>query len=84
MAFSGKAEEIHKYIVSVGKANEWIGTAKEYITRKAQYEPGPPYKFNYEGLKEKLKTDLSGAVSGATDSHWEEIAHWLIGAATPK
>ncbi len=84
MAFSGKAKEIHKYIVDVGTADEWVGKAKGYITQKGQYEPGPQYKFNCEGLKERLKTDLSGAVGGATDSHWEEIAHWLMGLATPK
>jgi hypothetical protein len=84
MAFSGKADEIHKYMVSVGVADEWIGTAKGFIERKGQYEPGPPYKFDYEGLEEELKAGLSGAVSGATDSHWHEIARWLINAATPK
>ena len=84
MAFSGKAEEIHKHMVSVGMADAWIGLAKGYITPKGQYEPGPPYNFDYEGLKEELKGGLSGAVSGATDSHWDEIAHWLITAARPK
>jgi hypothetical protein len=67
MSFSEKAEEIHKYIVSVGEADEWVGTAKGYIARKGQHEPGPQYKFDYEGLKDRLKADLSGAVGGATD-----------------
>jgi len=45
--------------------------------RKGQYQPGKPYARDVPALKDKLKAELSSAVSDANDNHWEEIAHWL-------
>jgi len=84
MALSGKAQEIHDHIVRVGEANEWVGTARGYIRRKGQYEPGEDLRFDSVGLRENLKADLSGAISDADDGHWGEIVDWLFETARPK
>ena len=77
MPFTSKAREIHDYIVSSGKADYWIGVARSLVERKDQYQPGKPYARDVPALKDKLKAELSSAVSDANDNHWEEIAHWL-------
>jgi hypothetical protein len=81
--FSGKAQEIHDYIVNSGRAGDWIGVAKSLVNRTDQYRPGKPYMRDVPDLKERLKVELSGAVAGANDHHWEEIADWLFDEAKP-
>jgi hypothetical protein len=81
--FSGKAQEIHDSIVSGGRVDYWVGVAKSYIQRKGQYQPGPPYSFDRNGLRARLIVELSGGESGATDKEWDEIADWLFQAASP-
>ena len=66
-----------------GQAGDWIGVAKSLVNRTDQYRPGKPYLRDVPDLKERLKDELSGAVAGANDHHWEEIADWLFDEAKP-
>ena len=83
MTFSEKAQEIHDHMVDNGTADTWIGRAKGHITRKPQYQAGPPYTYDRPGLRTRLKGELSGAVSDATDDHRDEIVEWLFDEAQP-
>ena len=73
-----KAQEIHDYIVSTGKADYWMGVAKLLADRRGQHRPGKPYSRSIHALRHELKAELSDAVNDANDHHWEEIAHWLV------
>jgi hypothetical protein len=78
MPFSSKAQEIHDHIVSSGKSDYWIGAAKYLLKRRGQQQPGKAYTRDVPALREQLIAEVSGAVTGANDNHWEEIAHWLF------
>ena len=86
MALSTKAQVIYDRLVETGAVNDWVGTAKDYVTKKGQYEPGPDYKYDVAGLREELKADadLSDASEDASNDNWEEIAQILLKMATPK
>jgi hypothetical protein len=83
MAFSGKAEEIHNQIVNSGKAGEWIGISKSYVSRKGQYEAGPNFRYDRNGLRERLKSELGKVFPQTDDGHWDEIADWLFRETVP-
>ena len=86
MALSTKAQVIYDRLVETNAVNDWVGIAKDYINKKGQYEPGPDYKYDVEGLREELKADadLSDASEDASNDNWEEIAQMLLKMATPK
>jgi hypothetical protein len=84
MALSKKAQAIYQRLVDTNTVNDWVGFAKDYITRKGQYEAGPDYKYDVEGFQEDLKADLSDASEDASNDNWEEIARMLLEMATPK
>jgi hypothetical protein len=84
MALSTKAQVIYARLVETNAVNDWVGIAKDYITKKGQYEPGPDYKYDVEGFQEELKADLSDASEDASNDNWEEIAQLLLKMATPK
>ena len=72
MPFSSKAQEIHDHIVSSGKADYWMGVAKLLADRRGQH------RRSIHALRHVLQAELSDAVTGANDHHWEEVAHWLV------
>ena len=79
MPFTPKAQEIHDQIVSNGQSDYWIGVAKNLI----KHHPSKAYTRDVPALRDQLIAELSGAVKGANDNHWEEIAHWLFHEAKP-
>ncbi len=64
MPFSSKAREIHDHIVISGKADHWIGLARSLV--EGQRQPSKPYSRNIPALRDKLKAELSGAVTTPT------------------
>lgn len=84
MAFSVKAQEIHKWILDNNQTDYWAREAEKFTVQKGQYQPGPRYTHDVPGLVNKLKADLGSTIKGATDSNWEEIADWLFELTTPK
>lgn len=73
MPFTSKAQEIHDHIVSNGQSDYWIGVAKKLIKHQRK-----AYTRDVPILRDQLIAELSSAVEGANDNHWEEIAHWLF------
>jgi len=84
MPFSVKAQEILDYLLNHTLVDEYISVAKDYIERKGQYEPGPPFSMNVPSLAERLKSDLGNAVQDASDSDWRDVADWLLRRAMPR
>jgi hypothetical protein len=84
MALSTKAQAIYQRLVDTNTVNYWVGNAKDYITKKGQYKPGPDYKYDVEGFQEELKAGLSDPSGDASNENWEEVAKELLKMATPK
>jgi hypothetical protein len=84
MALSTKGQAIYQRLVDTNRVNDWVGIAKNYITRKKQYEPGPDYECDVKGFQEELKANLSDPLEDASDDNWEEIAQMLLKMAKPK
>jgi hypothetical protein len=84
MTFSStKAKEIYEHMRIGGKINYSIGVAgKNYMTGKAQDQPGPKWNYDGPGLREELKRQLASSVYDAEDKDWDEIAKWLFDLAT--
>lgn len=84
MALSTKAQAIYQRLVETNTVNDWVGIAKNYITRKGQYEPGPDYNYNVKGFQEELKAELFDASEDVSNDNWKEVAQRLLEMATPK
>jgi hypothetical protein len=83
MFSSTKAKEIYARIRIRGKINYWIGLAgKNYMTERAQDQPGPKWNYDGPGLREELKRQLASSINDAEDKDWDEIAKWLFDLAT--
>jgi hypothetical protein len=86
MTFSStKAKEIYERMRIGGKKNYSIGLAgKNYMTEKAQNQPGPKWDYDGPGLRGELKRQLASSVSvnDAEDKDWDEIAKWLFDLAS--
>lgn len=83
MFSSTKAKEIYARIRIRGKINYWIGLAgKNYMTERAQDQPGPKWNYDGPGLREELKRQLASSVNNAEDKDWDEIAKWLFDLET--
>jgi hypothetical protein len=80
---SAKAKEIYDRMRIGGKINYSIGRAeKNYMTEKAQDQPGPQWNYDGLGLREELKRQWGRSVNHAEDKDWDEIAKWLFDLAT--